>query len=67
MEKIIKSSNYSDAKVVYCMVDIDDTNIEEGVEIIPTDNEDWKSFTLVMDYDEVDENNIDMLIELNGL
>lgn len=67
MEKIIKSSNYSDAKVVYCMVDIDDTNIEEGVDIIPTDEEDWKPFTLVMDYDEVNEENIDTLIELYGL
>ena len=38
MEKIIKSSNYSDAKVVYCMVDVDDTNLEEGVDIVPADD-----------------------------
>lgn len=67
MEKIIKSSNYSDAKVVYCMVEVDDTNLEEGVDIAPTDKEDWKPFTLIMDYDEVNEENIDTLIELYGL
>ena len=67
MEKIIKSSNYGDAKVVYCMVEVDDTNLVEGVDITPTDEEDWKPFTLVLGYDEVNEGNIDILIEIYGL
>lgn len=66
MEKTIESQNYGSVKVRSCMFDLDGTNLEEGCEITSLDTI-FDKGEVIMDFDEIDDENIDQLIELHCL